>query len=242
MENSRYDEITSWQAAHYFAQSSSCVVELQEEGITELLMAPGKNGVPGSSGSRNLKDSLSDLKAQVAANQKGIQLVDDLIDEYGLKVVHAYMNYIQRNAATAVREMLKSFGKRKNLGSRGHVYAEEFMDDGTPLRLRVTVTDEGRATFDFTGTGPEVFGNCNAPPAVTYSAIIYALRCLVGEDIPLNQGCLEPIDIHIPDGTILKPSEKAAVVGHAGGPCHGPSFVNPPFPSVIGPHRLAAMC
>jgi len=69
------------------------------------------------------------------------------------------------------------------------------------------------AHFDFTGTGAEVFGNTNAPRAVTYSAIIYTLRCLVGQDVPLNQGCLAPVTIHIPEGTLLHPSPTAAVVG-----------------------------
>lgn len=77
------------------------------------------------------------------------------------------------------------------------------------LRPRASRT----AHLDFTGTGPEVFGNCNAPPAVTYSAVIYVLRCLAGSDIPLNQGCLAPITMHIPKGCILHPSDDAAVVG-----------------------------
>jgi len=94
------------------------------------------------------------------------------------------------------------------------VTAEEFMDDGTPIKLAITIDRAARtALLDFTGTGPEVFGNCNAPPAVTYSAAIYCLRCLVGADIPLNQGCLGPIRFIIPEGTILRPSDSAAVVG-----------------------------
>jgi 5-oxoprolinase (ATP-hydrolysing) len=89
------------------------------------------------------------------------------------------------------------------------------MDDGTPIKLKVTVdANEGTAVFDFTGTGPEIFGNLNAPPSVTYSAVIYSLRCLVPDvDIPLNQGCLQPVDIIIPKGTLLNPSPEAAVVG-----------------------------
>jgi len=88
------------------------------------------------------------------------------------------------------------------------------MDDGSPIMLKVTIDRRQQtATFDFTGTGSEVFGNCNTPPAVVYSAIIYCLRCMVTRDIPLNQGCLAPIDVIIPENSILNPSVGAAVVG-----------------------------
>eukprot|EP00873_Tetraselmis_striata_P028673 jgi/Tetstr1/448937/TSEL_036163.t1 len=186
----------------------------QEEGITELLMAPGKTDIPGNSGTRNLEDNLSDLKAQVAANTKGIQLVGDLIEEYSLSVVQAYMTHIQDNAEAAVRQMLCDFSLQVGMPEVGSVYAEDQMDDGTPIVLRVTI-DRTRQTavFDFTGTGPEVYGNCNTPPAVTFSAIIYCLRCMVTRDIPLNQGCLTPIDVIIPEGCILNPSVGSAVVG-----------------------------
>ncbi|NXD87695.1 OPLA oxoprolinase, partial [Halcyon senegalensis] len=180
----------------------------QEEAVTEALMAPGH--VPGCSGTRNLQDNLSDLRAQVAANQKGIQLVTELIRLHGLPVVQAYMAHIQANAEVAVREMLKGFAARWGTA----VEAEDFMDDGTPIRLRVQVDpQEGSAVFDFSGSGPEVYGNCNAPRAITLSALIYCLRCMVGTDIPLNQGCLAPVRVVIPKGSILDPSGEAAVVG-----------------------------
>ncbi|KFV64783.1 5-oxoprolinase, partial [Dryobates pubescens] len=180
----------------------------QEEAVTEALLSPGH--IPGCSGSRNLQDNLSDLRAQVAANQKGIQLVTELIRHYGLPVVQAYMAHIQANAEVAVREMLKDFAARWGMA----VEAEDFMDDGTPIRLRVQVDpQEGSATFDFSGTGMEVYGNCNAPRAITLSALIYCLRCMVGRDIPLNQGCLAPVRVLIPKGSILDPSPEAAVVG-----------------------------
>lgn len=87
------------------------------------------------------------------------------------------------------------------------------MDDGTALKLQIHINREkGQATFDFTGTGREVYGNLNAPKAITFSAIIYVLRSLVDEDIPLNQGCLAPIDVILPEGTILSPSAGAATV------------------------------
>ncbi|PIO23846.1 hypothetical protein AB205_0014510 [Aquarana catesbeiana] len=166
--------------------------QFQEKAVTEALMAPGL--IPGSSGTRNLHDNLSDLRAQVAANQKGIQLA---------------------NAEVAVREMLKAFAERweKQTGAL-EVESLDFMDDGSPIRLKVQINkEEGSAVFDFSGSGHEVFGNCNAPRAITLSALIYCLRCMVGQDIPLNQGCLVPIKYIIPKGSILDPSPDAAVVG-----------------------------
>lgn len=167
------------------------------------------------SGTRNLADNISDLKAQIAANHKGIQLVRELIDVYSLRVVQAFMSHIQKNAAACVRDMLKEIAAdaRARTG-RAVLHAEEFMDDGTPIVLTVTINEsDGTAVFDFTGTGHEVYGNCNAPRAITYSAIIYCLRAMVGYDIPLNQGCLNPITIVIPRNSILNPSADAAVVG-----------------------------
>uniref|UniRef100_A0A2R9ANB6 5-oxoprolinase, ATP-hydrolysing n=1 Tax=Pan paniscus TaxID=9597 RepID=A0A2R9ANB6_PANPA len=185
----------------------------QEEAVTEALRAPGK--VPNCSGTRNLHDNLSDLRAQVAANQKGIQLVGELIGQYGLDVVQAYMGHIQANAELAVRDMLRAFGtSRQARGLPLEVSSEDHMDDGSPIRLRVQISlSQGSAVFDFSGTGPEVFGNLNAPRAITLSALIYCLRCLVGRDIPLNQGCLAPVRVVIPRGSILDPSPEAAVVG-----------------------------
>ncbi|KAL4690132.1 hypothetical protein H8957_004105 [Semnopithecus entellus] len=187
---------------------SSC-----RKAVTEALRAPGK--VPNCSGTRNLHDNLSDLRAQVAANQKGIQLVGELIGQYGLDVVQAYMGHIQANAELAVRDMLRAFGtSRQAQGLPLEVSSEDHMDDGSPIHLRVQINlSQGSAVFDFSGTGPEVFGNLNAPRAITLSALIYCLRCLVGRDIPLNQGCLAPVRVVIPQGSILDPSPEAAVVG-----------------------------
>lgn len=188
----------------------------QEKGITDLLEAPGRlsDSIEGISGTRNLEDNLSDLRAQVAANNRGIHLVRDLIKEYGLPVVHAYMGFIQDNAEQAVRGMLQAFSRDAGLSEVATVTAEDIMDDGTPICLAITVDrHDGSAVFDFAGTGPEVFGNTNAPPAVTSSAVIYSLRSMVPADIPLNQGCLQPVEIKIPKGSILWPGDKAAVVG-----------------------------
>ncbi|KAM3577612.1 hypothetical protein VYU27_000488 [Nannochloropsis oceanica] len=185
----------------------------QEKGITELLQAPAQ--VPGSSGTRNLQDNLSDLHAQVAANTQGASLMHSLVAEYGIEVVQAYMQHIQTNAERAVRVMLTAFSTRQQLPLIGTVKAEDFMDDGTPICLAITIDrTQGSAVFDFAGTGPELYGNLNAPPAVTASAVIYCLRCLLPDvDIPLNQGCLVPVEIRIPPSSLLNPSPTAAVVG-----------------------------
>ncbi|KAK9815723.1 hypothetical protein WJX72_008572 [[Myrmecia] bisecta] len=211
-------------ASHCLAEEGAAILSFklvkgnrfQEAGITELLMAPAKlaEQIPGISGTRALQDNLSDLKAQVAANNRGIALVTDLIAEYSLEVVQAYMRHIQANAEAAVRTMLVDFSHEQGLAEVDTVYAEDQMDDGTPIKLAVTINcKDGTAHFDFSGTGPEVYGNTNAPPAVTYSAIIYALRCMVPQEIPLNQGCLAPITVNIPAHSLLSPSEAAAVVG-----------------------------
>ncbi|GAB7344536.1 hypothetical protein MBLNU457_2362t1 [Dothideomycetes sp. NU457] len=184
--------------------------KFNEERIVELLLhEPAK--FPGCSGTRCLADNLNDLKAQIAANQKGINLISTLIEEYGEEVVQFYMHNIQDNAELSVRNLLKDVSQRF---SGRDLTATDYMDDGSPIKLKVTIdAEKGEAVFDFTGTGPEVYGNINAPEAVTYSAIIYCLRCLIKEDIPLNQGCLTPIHVKIPKKSFLSPSSTAAVVG-----------------------------
>ena len=187
--------------------------DFQEAELRQHLLAPGQH--PGCSGTRLMSDNLSDLKAQIASNHKGIQLVNELIDHYSLKVVQAYMGHIQANAEVAVRDMLKVIGvEAKQRTGQSVLIAEDSMDDGSAIKLKVHIdTRTGEAVFDFAGTGPEVYGNMNAPKAVTMSAIIYCLRCMVGHDIPLNQGCLNPVTVNIPPGSLLDPSEAAAVVG-----------------------------
>ncbi|KAI5926966.1 5-oxoprolinase [Camillea tinctor] len=184
--------------------------KFNEERITELLYKEPAQ-YPGCSGTRCLADNINDLRAQVSANQKGISLIEGLIEEYGEDTVQFYMVNIQHNAELCVRNLLKQVYKRfegKELS------AIDYMDDGTPIKLRVTIDpDKGEAVFDFAGTGPEVYGNVNAPEAITYSAVIYCLRCLISDDIPLNQGCLKPIDVRIPPRSLLSPSNGAAVVG-----------------------------
>lgn len=185
-----------------------------EEGLEKLLMSPASAGIPGVVGTRNLEDNVSDLRAQVAANNCGIKLVKDLIQEYTLDVVQAYMRFIQQNAEDAVRRMLRSFSNTMNLGEIDTVYAQDQMDDGTLICLAVTINRrDGSAVFDFTGTGSQVFGNTNAPRAVVQSAIIYSLRAMIEKDIPLNHGCMAPVQVIIPPNSLLDPSPEAAVVG-----------------------------
>ena len=118
---------------------------------------------------------------------------------------------IQNNAEKVVRSLLR---RVHDQFSGLPLEAEDNMDDGSVLKLKIKIDREsGSATFDFTGTSKEVYGNLNAPRAITFSAIIYVLRSLVKEDIPLNQGCLAPIEVILPPGTILSPSLGAATVG-----------------------------
>ncbi len=195
----------------------------QEEGITRLLLAPAElNQVPGApeiSGSRCLADNLSDLKAQVSANQKGIDLVLEMVEHYSLAVVQAYMGYVQDSAEQAVRRVLKNLAQSVNEKSQTNfsqavIRAEDFMDDGTRIALELTIDcATGGAKFDFSGTGLQVWGNTNAPLAVTKSAILYSLRCLIKEELPLNHGVLVPIEIKVESGSLLDPDPEAAVVG-----------------------------
>ncbi|KAK7747582.1 hypothetical protein SLS62_009081 [Diatrype stigma] len=181
--------------------------KFKEEELTDLLMAPAKT--PGCQGTRCLRDNISDIKAQAAANHRGSQLIHGLIADYGLEVVQFYMEEIQGAAELAVREMLKRIAKTTN---GKPLEAIDYMDDGTPIQLRVTIDEKtGGAIFNFEGTGPEAYGNWNAPIAICNSSIIFALRCMVNMDIPLNQGAIRPIEVQIPADSLLRPSEEAAV-------------------------------
>lgn len=167
-----------------------------------------------AAGCRCVRDVLSDIKAQVAANNKGVALVGDLIASEGLSVVLSYMRHIQTAAAAAVRSMLRRVSLDAGLPPVGTLRATDAMDDGSVLAVAVTIDrDAGSGVVDFTGTGPAVAGNTNAPPAIAASAVIYTLRCLVNLDIPLNQGCLAPITLRLPEGGLLSPPAAAAVVG-----------------------------
>lgn len=184
----------------------------QEEKMTRLLLEePAK--VPGCSGTRRLSDNISDMKAQIAANQKGIQLIEKLVAEFGLPAILKYMGAIQDNAAETVQRMLD-----KILEVHGNsMHCTDYMDDGSRIELAVSKAQDGKVVFDFSGTSRQAYGNNNAPVAITYSAIIYCMRCLVDETIPLNQGCLRPIRIVVPEHSLLNPDDGCAVV--AGNVC-----------------------
>ena len=192
--------------------------KFQEAGIVELLKRPGliqrKQGEAPISGSRRIEDNIYDLKAQIAANQKGVELLKEMISGYGLDVVQAYMKHIQANAEEAVRRMVVRWSESRGMAEVDTFSAVDYLDDGTPIAVTVTINRKERSIhLDFTGTGPEMWGNLNTPKAVAFSAIIYVLRTLIDEDIPLNGGFLDPVTTNIPHPSLLSPSPTAAVVG-----------------------------
>ena len=157
---------------------------------------------------RDLQQNLADLRAQVAANARGAAELARMVAEFGLPVVTAYMGHVQDNAAEAVRRVLDGFA---GAGDAPRRFRQE-LDDGSQIVVAVTIDREARrATVDFTGTSPQRDDNFNAPEAVTTAAVLYVFRTLVDADIPLNAGCLEPIDIVIPPGSMLSPVRPAAV-------------------------------
>lgn len=149
--------------------------------------------------SRRPADNLADLQAQLAANQAGARALLALCAELGADVVAAYMKHLEAASAARVRIALAKLGTRR-LSCRDH------LDDGTPLAVTIDVAD-GAATLDFTGTGPVSAGNLNANRAITSAAVLYVVRCLLDDDVPLNAGVLEPIRIVIPRGCLLDPVE-----------------------------------
>lgn len=165
----------------------------------------------------SLSDNLSDLKAQVASNTKGMELLKGLISQHGITKIQAYMKFIQESAENSVRQMLDRFaGEQCGIeeGASGSVRAEDFMDDGSKIMLEITFNrNEKNCHFDFTGTSPQVYGNINTPKSIVYSSIIYCLRCLIDSDLPLNQGCLNPVKVTIPKSSLLSPDPECAVVG-----------------------------
>ncbi|HEY4162133.1 MAG TPA: hydantoinase B/oxoprolinase family protein, partial [Dongiaceae bacterium] len=153
---------------------------------------------------RNPDQNMADLAAQVAANEKGVQELHRMVQDFGLDVVHAYMDHVRANAAEQVRRVIERLKDGK------FVYE---MDDGAKIAVAVTVDHENRrARVDFTGTSAQLPTNFNAPSAVAKAAVLYVFRTLIDDDIPMNAGCLEPLDIVIPEGSMLKPQYPAAVV------------------------------
>ena len=153
---------------------------------------------------RNPDQNIADLRAQVAANEKGVQELRQMVAHFGLDVVKAYMQHVQDNAEECVRRIIGTLNNAS--------FAYE-MDNGAVIKVCITVeTDKRSATIDFTGTSPQLESNFNAPSAVVTAAVLYVFRTLVDSDIPLNAGCLKPLSIIIPEGSMLNPRSPAATV------------------------------
>ena len=153
--------------------------------------------------SRNPEVNLADLRAQIAANEKGVQELRRMIAHFGLDVVRAYMGHVQDNAEEAVRRVIAA------LSDGEYAYA---LDNGAVIRVAVRVDRAARsAEVDFTGTSAQLPGNFNAPSSVAMAAVLYVFRTLVADDIPLNSGCLKPVRVIIPPGCMLAPEYPAAV-------------------------------
>jgi 5-oxoprolinase (ATP-hydrolysing) len=153
---------------------------------------------------RNPDQNLADLRAQVAANQKGVEELHRMVAHFGLDVVQAYMGHVQDNAEEAVRRVIGAL-------SDGHFTVA--LDNGAQIQVAVTVDRAARsATIDFTGTSSQLPNNFNAPSAVCMAAVLYVFRTLVDDEIPLNAGCLKPLSVIIPPGSMLNPRYPASVV------------------------------
>lgn len=153
---------------------------------------------------RNLEQNIADLKAQIAANEAGAQGLRKMIKHFGLATVHAFMRHVQDNAEESVRRVIDV------LKDGNFVYE---LDDGNVVRVDIRIDRHARsARIDFTGTSPQVASNFNAPAAVCKAAVLYVFRTLVDDDIPLNAGCLKPLELIIPEGCLLNPRPPAAVV------------------------------
>ena len=170
---------------------------LREAALRDLLAS-------GRYPARNIDQNIADFKAQIAANEKGVQELARIVQHFGLDVVNAYMSHVKDNAAESVRRVLDQLPDGE---------FENPMDDGSVIKVAIRVDKKARrAAIDFTGTSDQAASNFNAPKAVCRAAVLYVFRCLVQDDIPLNDGCLEPLDIIIPEGSMLAPEYPAAVV------------------------------
>ena len=153
---------------------------------------------------RNVEQNLADLRAQVAACQKGAAELAAMVEHFGLPVVQAYMQHVQDNAEEAVRRVIDA------LTDGDFEYA---MDNGARVRVRIRIDKQARAaSIDFAGTSAQQPNNFNAPVSVTRAAVLYVFRTLVNDEIPMNAGCLKPLHILVPDGSMLNPQYPAAVV------------------------------
>ncbi|MCY7317255.1 MAG: hydantoinase B/oxoprolinase family protein [Ramlibacter sp.] len=177
--------------------------------------------------SRNPEQNMADLKAQIAANEKGVQELRRMVAQFGLDVVQAYMGHVQDNAEESVRRVIDLIGVRLQLskdtaqasgsaGANGSLTPINFtlpLDNGAQIQVAIRVDAAKRsAVIDFTGTSPQQTNNFNAPTAVCMAAVLYVFRTLVDDDIPLNAGCLKPLHVIIPPGSMLNPNPPASVV------------------------------
>ncbi|WP_028954190.1 hydantoinase B/oxoprolinase family protein [Synechocystis sp. PCC 7509] len=176
---------------------------LVSEGIfreKELLETLANNDYP----ARNPAKNIADLNSQIAANKRGVQELNQIVEKYGIETVQAYMGYVQDNAEESVRRVIEVL----NDG-----YFSYELDNGSVIKVAVTINKSSRnAKINFTGTSPQLESNFNAPSAVCKAAVLYVFRTLVNDAIPLNAGCLKPLEIIIPDGCMLNPRYPAAVV------------------------------
>ena len=153
---------------------------------------------------RNMDQNIADLQAQVAANETGKRALIGVIARYGAATVTAYMQHVQDNAEASVRAVID------RLSDSTFTYP---MDSGAQIQVAVTVDRDSRsATVDFTGTSPQQDGNFNAPLSISRAVVLYVFRTLVGKNIPLNEGCLTPLTIKVPEGSMLNPRPPAAVI------------------------------
>jgi 5-oxoprolinase (ATP-hydrolysing) len=184
-------------------------VKLVDRGtLREAEMLALLSGAPAAAGakypSRNPEQNMADLKAQIAANEKGVQELRKMVEQFGLDVVQAYMRHVQDNAEESVRRVIT------------RLKDGEFtlpLDNGAQIKVAIRVDATNRsAEIDFTGTSGQQTNNFNAPTAVCMAAVLYVFRTLVDDDIPLNAGCLKPLKVIIPPGSMLNPNPPASVV------------------------------
>jgi 5-oxoprolinase (ATP-hydrolysing) len=177
---------------------------LREAEMLALLRGQPAEGVGARYPSRNPEQNMADLKAQIAANEKGVQELRKMVEQFGLDVVQAYMGHVQDNAEESVRRVITRL--------KDGAFTLP-LDNGAQIQVAIRVDAQNRrAEIDFTGTSAQQLNNFNAPTAVCMAAVLYVFRTLVDDDIPLNAGCLKPLKVIIPPGSMLNPDPPASVV------------------------------